>query len=124
MIAHFSSRLNQQINAALVAVLLAFCILGTHWVGFSHNVSHLGLAKQTQTICESADLACKPSATHSSEACHLFDALTLAGCIPPSLHFAPLASNIQLVIFQWSAAQIDTPSLIAYQSQGPPTFIL
>ncbi|QWD64994.1 hypothetical protein [Polynucleobacter sp. MWH-UH2A] len=122
MIAHFSSRLNQQINATLVAVLLSFCMLGTHWVGLSHNVSHLGFAKQT--ICDSAEVECKPAVQHSSEACHLFDALTLAGCIPPSLHLGSLASNIQLVIFQWSATQIDAPSLVAYQSQAPPSFIL
>ena len=122
MIAHFSSKLNKQIHAVVVVLLLAFCMLGTHWVGLNHGVSHLGLAKQT--ACESSALASMPTSAHSSDVCHLFDALTLAGCIPPSFSSEPLANHNQSIGHQGKAEQVDAPSLIAYQSQAPPYLIL
>ena len=122
MIALFSSKLNKQVHAIVVAILLAFCLLGMHWVGLNHGVSHLGLVKQT--VCESAAVASMPTTAHSSDVCHLYDALMLAGCIPPSFSSAPLASHNQSSGLQSKAAQVDAPSLIAYQSQAPPSFIL
>jgi hypothetical protein len=122
MIALFSSKLNKQVHAIVVAILLAFCLLGMHWVGLNHGVSHLGLTKQT--VCESAAVASMPTTAHGSDLCHLFDALTLAGCIPPSFSSAPLANHNQSIGHQSKAAQVDAPSLIAYQSQAPPSLIL
>ena len=122
MVAHFSSKLNKQIHAVVVALLLAFCMLGTHWVGLNHGISHLGFTKQT--VCESATVASMPTAAHGSDICHLFDALTLAGCIPPSFSSAPIANLNQSISHQEKAPQVDAPSLIAYQSQAPPSPIL
>jgi hypothetical protein len=122
MIAHFSSKLNKQVRAVVVALLLAFCMLGTHWAGLNHSVSHLGFAKQT--VCESTAVASMSTASHGSDVCHLFDALTLAGCIPPSYSSAPLAKHIQAVSHQGKVVQVDSPSLIAYQSQAPPSPII
>jgi hypothetical protein len=122
MVAHFSSRLKQQINATLVVILLAFCMLGTHWVGLAHNISHLGVIKQT--ACTSVDVAGVPSASHSSEACHLFDALSLAGYVPPSYTTSLLLNSNQPTTIQFEVARKDSPSLIVYQSQAPPFFIL
>ncbi len=109
-------------QAMVVALLLAFCMLGTHWVGLNHDVSHLGLAKQT--VCDSAVVASMPTTAHSSDVCHLYDALMLVGCIPPSFSSAPLANHNQSIGHQSKAAQVDAPSLIAYQSQAPPSLIL
>ena len=122
MIAHFSSKLNKQLHAAVVALLLAFCMLGTHWVGLSHGISHLSYAKQT--ACENPTAVSISTDAHNSSVCHLFDALTLASCIPPSLSSAPIAKDTQSIIHQGKVAQIGTPSLIAYQSQAPPSLIL
>ena len=122
MIAHFSSKLNKQIHAVVLALLLAFCILGTHWMGLNHGVSHLGFTKQT--VCDSAAVASMPTAAHGSDVCYLFDALTLAGCIPPSFSSVPLANHNQFISHQGEAAELDAPSLIAYQSQAPPSRIL
>ena len=122
MIAHFSSKLNKQIHAVVVGLLLAFCMLGTHWVGLNHGISHLGLTKQS--VCESATVASTPINAHNSDICHLFDALTLAGCIPPSFTSAPLANHNQSISHQGKAVQVDAPALIAYQSQAPPSFTL
>ncbi|QWD61708.1 hypothetical protein [Polynucleobacter sp. MWH-UH25E] len=121
MSAHFSSKLNKQIQAVVAVLLLAFCILGTHWVGLNHSVSHVGLSKQT--VCESTTAASIATTAHNSDVCHLFDALTLAGCIPPSYFAAPLAKHIQAISHQGNAVQVDAPTLIAYQSQAPPSFI-
>ncbi|WP_217425448.1 hypothetical protein [Polynucleobacter tropicus] len=114
--------MNKQVHAVLMVVLLAFCMLGTRWVGLNHGVSHLGFAKQT--VCESAAVASISTASHSSDVCHLFDALTLAGCIPPSFSSAPLANHNQSISHQGKAEQVDAPSLIAYQSQAPPSLII
>jgi hypothetical protein len=122
MIAHFSSKLNKQIHAVVLALLLAFCMLGTHWVGLNHGVSHLGLAKQT--VCDSGTVKSIPIAAHSSDICHLFDALTLAGCIPPSFSSALLINHNQSISHQGKPAQVDAPPLIGYQSQAPPSLIL
>ena len=122
MIALFSSKLNKQVHAMVVAILLAFCMLGTHWVGLNHGVSHLGLTKQT--VCESSAMVSMPTTAHGSDVCHLYDALTLAGCIPPSHSPASLAKHIQVASSQGEVAQVEAPSLIAYQSQAPPSFIL
>jgi fructose-1-phosphate kinase PfkB-like protein len=97
-------------------------MLGTHWVGLHHGISHFSLAKQT--VSEGATVASISTTAHSSDVCHLFDALTLAGCIPPSFSSAPLAKYAQPIIHQGKAVQVDATSLIAYQSQAPPSLIL
>ena len=122
MNACFSSKLKKQINATFVALLLAFCLPGTHSVGLNHSIYHLGIAKQS--VCDNAAVASMPTAAHSSDICHLFDALTLAGFIPPSFSSAPLSNQIQFIGTRDEVAQVDVYSLNAYQSQAPPTFIL
>ena len=122
MVAYFSSRLTKQIQAALAVVLLMLCLIGTHWVGYAHSISHATVQKHSISQTSLSKIA--PVFSHSSDTCHLFDALTLAGFIPDaSVHTAtPLGaksvfeSHIQLAITQ------ATPT--AYQSRAPPTFIL
>ena len=121
MVAYFSSKLKRQIQTAFVVVLLLSCMLGTHWIGFAHSISHAGF--QSQTLAGSSD-AEKPAAlSHTSDICHLFDALTLAGFAPsntaPQKHFLDVASR--------ATPQAKTLFLsttrVSYNSRAPPAVI-
>ena len=122
MTAYFSSKLIKQINAAFTVALLVFCLLGTHWVGLSHSISH-GIP-QSQALESKASAQLDKNFSHSSDVCHLFDALSLAGFIPNSgLNLSPsltvsLTANITVDSF---APKLEIAS---YQSRAPPAFIL
>ena len=122
MVAHFSSKLNMKINAAFVALLMSFSLLGIHWVGLSHSISHAGATKQVS--CNTNNEVCTQTASHASELCHLFDALTLASCIAPSTYLSSFTSHTQAITPHRVIAQVDIPFPIGYQSQAPPPFIL
>ncbi len=122
MVAYFSSKYLKRFQAAFSVALLLFCLLGTHWVGFSHSISHAGLHSQSIEQCSADDSVA--GVTHSSDACHLFDALTLAGFVAagdsdvvrhPAYTPAKIAS-VDLVLIESTA--------VSYQSRAPPTFIL
>ena len=122
MSAYFSSKFKKQIRAAITAALLAFCLLGTHWIGLAHSISHAGFQNQLVEANTSANI--DKSFNHSSDACHLFDALSLAGFVP-SGHGDFEATLINSVDRQVS----NNPSLRSlagnsYHSRAPPTFIL
>ncbi|MBU3541516.1 hypothetical protein [Polynucleobacter sp. UB-Tiil-W10] len=122
MVAYFSSKLTKQIRATLTVALLIFCLLGTHWIGLSHSISH-GDA-QYQALQTNAPDKIDKSFSHSSEICHLFDSLTLAGFIPNAdvdLHTVYARSLAIRVPFDTFA-----PSLMiaSYESRAPPTLIL
>jgi len=122
MVAYFSSKFTKQIQTALAVVLLMVCMMGTHWVGFAHSISHATFQQQSISQASSSEIA--PVFSHSSDTCHLFDALTLAGFIPDASTqtLTPLngrsvsESHIQLAIAQAATT--------AYQSRAPPSFIL
>ena len=122
MVAYFSSKLTKQLHAALTVTLLVFCLLGTHWIGLSHNISH-GFS-QSQALESKATSQVDKSFSHRSDVCHLFDALSLAGFIPNSLGNHPLFLSSPLitsVIVNLFAPKLEIAS---YQSRAPPTFIL
>ena len=121
MVAHFSSKLNMRIHAAFVALLMSFSLLATHWVGLSHSISHAGVTKQVS--CNASNEVCTQTASHTSELCHLFDALTLASCIAPSTYLSSITSHTQAITPHRMIAQVDVPSQTGYQSQAPPPFI-
>ena len=122
MVAYFSSKLMKQIHAAFTAALIVFCLLGTHWIGLSHSISHAGY--QNQVIEVNTLTNVDKSFKHSSDACHLFDALSLAGFVP-SNHI-----EAKVILFGTSGLQNSSnPSLLrmagnSYHSRAPPTFIL
>jgi len=122
MVAYFSSKLSKQIHAAFTVALLVFCLLGTHWIGLSHSISH-GLS-QSQTLESEATGQVDKSFSHSSDVCHLFDALSLAGFIPSSAtDLSSLYSGsltLDLIVDSF-APNLETAS---YQSRAPPAFIL
>jgi len=122
MVAYFPSIYMKRIQAACLVALLLFCLLGTHWIGFAHSISHAGLHSQSIEKCSAADIA--PGITHSSDACHLFDALTLAGFTPASAAgFVSLPTNTFALIHAADLVLIESATA-AYQSRAPPTLIL
>jgi hypothetical protein len=122
MVAYFPSKYPRRLLAAFSVALLLFCLLGTHWVGFAHSISHAGLSAQSIEQCSATDSSA--GITHSSDACHLYDALTLAGFVPVGdsdvvhlpVYFSALILSVDLVLIESASA--------SYQSRAPPTFIL
>jgi hypothetical protein len=122
MVAYFPSKYPRRFSAAFSVALLVFCLLGTHWLGFAHSISHAGLSAQSIDQCSATDSG--SSITHSSDACHLYDALTLAGFVLASdsvvavlpVYFSTLIPSVDLILIESSTA--------SYQSRAPPTFIL
>ncbi|MEI6183485.1 MAG: hypothetical protein WCP25_09320 [Polynucleobacter sp.] len=122
MVAYFPSKYSKRLLAAFSAALLLVCLLGTHWVGFAHSISHAGLSGQSIAQCSAADSGA--GITHSADTCHLYDALTLAGFVPVgdsdvvrlSVYFSALIPSVDLVLIESASA--------SYQSRAPPTFIL
>jgi len=118
--AYFYSKFTNKLKIAFTASLLAFCLLGTHAIGFAHSISHAHL--QSQSDVASIGFDSLPSLSHSSDACHLFDALTLAGFIS--------ADPIAVVTYGGFTQQLSlaAPSSFAqatfehYQSRAPPSF--
>jgi len=122
MVAYFSSKFTKQIQAAFSVALLLFCLLGTHWIGFAHSVSHAGL--HSQSIEKSTASESSPSLTHSSDVCHLFDALTLALFLPGNDSSLVTSTQYALDIAKSEDSILIESPLVAYQSRAPPTFIL
>ena len=120
--AYFSSKFTKQIQAAFSMALLLFCLLGTHWIGFAHSISHAGLHSQSIEKCSASESV--PSLTHSSDVCQLFDALTLASFAPSN--DANLVASVQyaLDIAKSEDSILIESKLAFYQSRAPPTFIL
>ena len=122
MVAYFSSKFPKQYRAFFSSALLLICLLGTQWVGLNHSISHSN--QQQASIQKVAIDHQSASFNHSSDTCHLFDALTLAGFIPSQ------ASNIDQIDLPSFSFKKFNHSLIAqirirsYLSRAPPTFIL
>jgi hypothetical protein len=124
MVAYFPSKYPRRLLAAFSVALLLFCLLGTHWVGFAHGISHAGLHSQNIEQCSATDANSAAGVTHGSDACHLYDALTLAGFIASD---TATQLNIASSIAVFKASSNSPPAQIhigLYQSRAPPTFIL
>jgi len=120
MVAYFYSKFTNKMKIAFAATFLAFCLLGTHAIGFSHSISHAHLQSQSDIASITSDSL--PSLSHNSDACHLFDALTLAGFISTN----PIAV-ITYGGFTQQLSVVEVPSFAQstfelYQSRAPPTF--
>jgi hypothetical protein len=122
MTAYFSSKFTKHIYAAFTAALLVFCLLGTHWIGYSHTISHAQLQSNTEVDPTPGDK--HTSLNHSSDVCHLFDALTLAGfAVSKSLtHVA--YSFLAFVSNSADATLLAQTTIEHYQSRAPPTLLL
>jgi hypothetical protein len=122
MVAYFSSKLIKQMHATLASVLLVACLLGTHWIGYAHSVSHASKAYPTQSQINAPETDVVFS--HSSEVCHLFDALSMAGFIPEASYqnlTTPVVFNYVVSNLRFHFAQT---SALAYHSRAPPSLFL
>ncbi len=122
MVAYFSSKFTKQAQAALAAFVLVFCLLATHWIGLSHSISHASL--QSHSLEKYATSNSDKSFNHSSDVCHLFDALTLAGFIPSTHANSPSVQIHALVKNQLERERFTQLNLASYQSRAPPSLIL
>jgi hypothetical protein len=120
MVAYFSSKFTKQIHVAFTAAVLVFCLLGTHWIGLSHSISHAGV--QNQVAKASTNI--EKSFNHSSDVCHLFDALSLAGFAPSSHAYVDLTLAGSLDLQNSSNPSLRSFVSSPYHSRGPPTLIL
>jgi hypothetical protein len=122
MVAYFPSKLTKQMQAVLATVFVMVCLIGTQWLGFDHSISHAKI--QQHSISQSSVNGITSTYSHSSDACHLFDALTLSGFVPSSIFNTSIqptysASNIFPI-----DAVIHQSSLSPYLSQGPPHYFI
>ena len=122
MVAYFSSKFMKQIHAALTASALIFCLLGTHWIGLSHSISHAGFQAQIAHASPSSNI--DKTLNHSSDVCHLFDALSLAGFMPSSELTSAVISLSSLDLSTASNRLLANSVYSAYQSRAPPILIL
>jgi hypothetical protein len=122
MVAYFSSRITKHLHTTFTVALLVFCLLGTHWVGLSHGISH-GIS-QSKALESKVSNQIDKSFNHSSDVCHLFDALSLAGFIPNST--ADIPSSYSGFLKVRVIVDSFTPKLeiASHQSRAPPAFIL
>jgi len=122
MIAYFSSKLCKQAKALFVATLLFICMLGTNWAGFSHSIAHSAISKVSINQSLATDLT--PILSHSSEVCHLFDVLTLAGYLPTHSGISLTLTLVGRIAVEIPRTSFAAPLIAAYHSQAPPSLIL
>ena len=121
MKASFLSRLNKHLRGYFALGFLLVSLLGTHWIGFSHGISHSGI--QHYSVAQScADQ--EPSLSHSNGNCHLFDALTLAGFIATEANNSFSNKTVTAASRSLIISPLARPHIGLYQSRAPPTFLL
>lgn len=120
MNAYFSSKMINRLHSALTMGLLVICLLGTHWIGLTHAVSHVPASQVAdQGASEHNSLF-----QHDLVSCHLFDALSLAGFIPPDINLTLAHIGFDQTFFQNDHSVTTAHSPAVYQSRAPPTFII
>ncbi len=119
--AYFSSKYIKQCKAVFSAALLLFCLIGTHWVGFSHSISHASFQGKTLAAPAVDNTA---NFTHTSDSCHLFDALTLAGFAASNEFQVGIDAAEFLPIVSAHTLVLNSAAFAPYQSRAPPFFIL
>ena len=120
MVAYFSSKFNKRIQGVIALGLIVICLLGTHWVGLNHSISH---AQSYQSMeLGSSDL--DPLLQHGSASCHLFDALSLASFISPDINSLNVQNQFDEVFFEYDHSLKTPQSVALYQSRAPPSFFL
>jgi len=112
---------SQQLRSIFFVGLLLTCLLGTHWLGFTHGIAHSSLSTSSQTLGSTSQHCDESSAiTHSSASCHLYDALTLASFVSPDI----LILSNQAVYAESTStlveATVHQATVTPYQSQAPP----
>ncbi len=121
MVAYFSSKFKKQIQVALSIALLAFCLLGTHWIGLSHSILHANFQSQIEVSSIAVDAT--PTQNHNSDVCHLFDALTLAGFVATDTVTPAVRDNHTNHSVGFDTYFIAQAFIEHYQSRAPPTLL-
>jgi len=120
MVAYFSSKFKKRVQSVIAPVFIALCLLGTHWVGLNHNISHA----QSNQIVELGSGELDPLLQHGSASCHLFDALSLATFISPDISGVVAQNQSIDSYFEYDHSLQNPQYLALYQSRAPPAFIL
>lgn len=121
MEALFLSTLRKKVTGIFILGILLISLLGTHWIGFNHSIAHSGILSQD---IELNSLDQGPTLGHSSDNCHLLDALTLAGFVAstPQLFLAKnFVKQVQLTL---NDSLLSQTLVGLYQSRAPPNIIL
>lgn len=122
MVAYFSSKFSKQYRALFSSALLLICLLGTQGIGLNHSISH---ANQQQVAAQKIVVDHQSASfTHSSDTCHLFDALTLAGFIPSQTSNVISFELLRFSPTQFNHSLIAQTRITSYLSRAPPTFIV
>ena len=122
MVAYFSSKLLKQAQAVLVCALLLVCLVGTHWIGYAHSISHA--SQDYQVLSKSYAVENDATLSHSIEVCHLFDALSLAGFIPDTPNALPETKFGNFYLANNTELQFAQNVALAYRSRAPPPTLL
>lgn len=122
MVAYFYSKFTKQVQTALAVFLLLFCLLGTHWIGLAHSVSHTDSQAQQQSAL--SKVTPDSGFNHSSDACHLFDALTLAVFFTKSTFEVNSHQVQRFASIPTDPSWLTKDHLSPYRSRAPPSFIL
>ena len=115
------SKFHKQTRLLIALSFLLLSLLGTHWIGFAHSISHSGIHQQ---VLEESCSDSMPIAGHHASTCHLFDALTLAGFIHSEAGIFLSGNLFKDVQIQSKQFVVSRTRADLYQSRAPPSFIL
>ena len=115
----FFSKSSKQLRVLIALGFLLFGILGNQYLGFMHSIAHTGF-QQSNTELSSTDKEVSFGISHGSAACHLFDALTLAGFIAPNIQSSVSTTNYSENSFVFTNLPTAQVSKASYQSRAPP----
>jgi hypothetical protein len=121
MSASFLSKNSKRFRGLIALSFLLSSLIGTHWIGFSHNIAHSGIHGH------SAELSCQDHSSdveHSSASCHLLDALTLAGFIASDVSIFTSNKPVSQALNTSDQSRSERIHVGLYQSRAPPSFIL
>ena len=121
MSASFLSKNSKQFRGFIALSFLLASLIGTHWIGFAHNISHSGIHSLT------VDLSCHDHSSdvdHGSASCHLLDALTLAGFIASDVSIFKGNKPTSQALNASDQSRSERLHIGLYQPRAPPSFIL
>ncbi len=121
MSASILSKNSKRFRGFVALSFLLASLIGTHWIGFAHNIAHSGIHSN------SAELSCHdhiPASGHGSASCHLLDALTLAGFIASDVNIFISNKTPNAILIASDQSRPERIHVGLYQSRAPPSFIL
>ena len=126
MRAIFFPLVSRQMRSALAMAILLCSLLGSHWIGFAHGISHAGLMVQTveQPESEAKNSQQSNQIKHSNASCHLFDALTLASFISSNAIVSVRAPIFTEFLISINTVVLPSCAATPYQSRAPPFFVI